>query len=86
LNTRSEVYRETSDNIRFHLIHDAGKSSSNASRLTQSVILSDINRQAYIQGINDDFLIACFITLAGGIPILFMHTRKSKTEKRQIHE
>jgi MFS transporter, DHA2 family, multidrug resistance protein len=86
LNTRSEVYRETSDNIRFHLIHDAGKSSSDASRLTQSVILSDINRQAYIQGINDDFLIACFITLAGGIPILFMHTKKSKTEKRQIYE
>ncbi len=86
MNTRSEAFRETSANVRFHLIHDAGVSPSNATSLTQSVILSDINKQAYIQGIDDDFLIACFLTLVGGIPIIFMHTRKSKTEKREVYE
>jgi DHA2 family multidrug resistance protein len=76
LNSGSEVYQQTSRNIRYHLVHSAGSSPSDAVRQSQYMIVSNLSRQAYIQGINDDFLFASIITLIGGLPILFLHTKK----------
>lgn len=78
LDPRSEIYQETSKNIKFHLVHNAGSSPSDANKLSQMVMLTNLNKQAYIQGINDDFLFAGLITLIGGIPIIFLHTKKTK--------
>jgi MFS transporter, DHA2 family, multidrug resistance protein len=78
LNPRSEIYQETTKNIKYHLVHNAGSSPSDANRQSQIVMLTNLNKQAYIQGINDDFLFAGLITLIGGIPIIFLHTKKSK--------
>jgi DHA2 family multidrug resistance protein len=86
LNTRSESYQQTAKNIRFYVQHGAGASPGDAAKYSQTAILSNINKQAYIEGINDDFLLAGIITLLGGIPIIFMHTKKTKTEKNPIHE
>jgi DHA2 family multidrug resistance protein len=66
--------------------HEAGVSPVDAAKYSQTAILSNINKQAYIEGINDDFLLAGIITLLGGIPIIFMHTKKSKTVKTTVHE
>jgi DHA2 family multidrug resistance protein len=86
LNARSESYQQTTKNIRYYAQHEAGASPGDAAKYSQTAILSNINKQAYIEGINDDFLLAGIITLLGGIPIIFMHTKKSKTEKIPIHE
>jgi DHA2 family multidrug resistance protein len=74
----SEVYQQTVTNIKHHLQADAGSSSANAAKQSQYLLLSNLNKQAYIQGIDDDFLLAGLITLIGGIPIIFLHTKKSK--------
>ena len=76
----SEIYQQTVSKIKFHVQQNAGSSPSNAVRQSQSMILSNLNKQAYIQGINDDFLIAGFLTLLGGIPIIFLHTKKLKVK------
>jgi MFS transporter, DHA2 family, multidrug resistance protein len=81
LNQRSEVYQTTLINIENHLQHDTGSSSADAARQSQVILLSNLNKQAYIQGINDDFLLAGIISLIGGIPIFFLHTKKSKQKK-----
>jgi DHA2 family multidrug resistance protein len=86
LNTRSETYQQTTNNIRYYALHDAGASPSDAAKYSQSAVMSNISKQAYIEGINDDFLLAGVITLLGGIPIIFMHTKKSKIEKITVHE
>jgi MFS transporter, DHA2 family, multidrug resistance protein len=86
LNPRSEVYSETTKKLNFHVIHDSGISVSNAPGVSQFIIMSNLNKQAYIQSIDDDFLLAGIISLIGGIPIIFMRTRKSKTENIPIHE
>jgi DHA2 family multidrug resistance protein len=86
LNARSESYQQTTKNIRFYAQHQAGASPGDAAKYSQTAILSNINKQAYIEGINDDFLLAGIITLLGGIPIIFMHTKKTKPEKTPIHE
>jgi DHA2 family multidrug resistance protein len=86
LNPGSQTYSKTSENIRFYMQHTGGMSPSGAVAGSRSAIDTNIAKQAYIQGINDDFLIAFGITLLGGIPIIFMHTRKSKIEKIHVHE
>jgi DHA2 family multidrug resistance protein len=81
----SEVYQQTMNKMRYHFQHEAGASSSNVAAQSRMMLLTNVNRQAYIQGINDDFLLAGFITLIGGIPVFFLRTKKSKNEKKSIH-
>lgn len=76
----SEVYQQTNRDMRFHLAHDAGSNPADASRQSQYLIISNISTQSYIEGINDDFLLAGLITFTGIIPILFLRTKKSKRE------
>jgi MFS transporter, DHA2 family, multidrug resistance protein len=82
----SEVYQETVNKIKHHIQYEAGSSSTNAVRQSQAFLLSNLNKQAYIQGINDDFLIAGIITLLGGIPIIFLHTKKNRIQNLPPNE
>lgn len=82
----SEVYKNTINKITFHVQHNAGSSPANATRQGQMLMLSNLNKQAYIEGINDDFLLAGIITLIGGIPILFLHGKKTKIQNLPAHE
>ena len=86
VNVHSESFQQTTKNIRYYVQHEAGASPVDADRYPQTAIMSNINKQAYIEGINDDFLLAGILTLLGGIPIMFMHTKKSKTVKTTGHE
>jgi DHA2 family multidrug resistance protein len=82
----SEVYQQTINRLKYHVQYEAGSSPSTAVRQSQGLLLSNINKQAYIQGINDDFLLAGIITLIGGIPIIFLHTKKSKIQNIPANE
>ena len=72
--------------IKYHLQYEAGSSPSNSTRQGQAIVDSNISKQAYIQGIDDDFLLAGIITLIGGIPIIFLHTKKSKIKNLPANE
>jgi DHA2 family multidrug resistance protein len=82
----SEIYQQTVTKIKFHLQTEAGSSPANAAKQSQYLLMSNINKQAYIQGIDDDFLIAAMITFIGGIPIIFLRTKKTKTENIPSNE
>jgi DHA2 family multidrug resistance protein len=82
----SEIYQKTINKMKYHLQYEAGSSPSNTSRQSQALLLSNLNKQAYIQGIDDDFLLAGIITLIGGIPIIFLHTKKLKIQKLPANE
>jgi DHA2 family multidrug resistance protein len=86
INNRSQVYTETTARIKNYMQHEAGRSPSQAVTGAQYLMLSNLNKQAYIQGINDDFLVACVITLLGGIPIIFLHTKKTQIKHIAEHE
>jgi DHA2 family multidrug resistance protein len=72
--------------MKYHLQSEAGSSPTNSIKQSQALLLSNLNKQAYIQGINDDFLIAGIITLIGGIPIIFLHTKKIKIQNLPANE
>ena len=82
----SEIYQKTMNKMKYHLQYEAGSSPSNTSRQSQALLLSNMNKQAYIQGIDDDFLLAGIITLIGGLPIIFLHTKKLKIQKLPANE
>jgi DHA2 family multidrug resistance protein len=72
--------------MKYHLQSDVGSSPANAAKQSQYLFLSNLNKQAYIQGIDDDFLLAGIITLIGGIPIIFLHTKKTKIKNIPANE
>jgi DHA2 family multidrug resistance protein len=82
----SEIYQQTTDKIKYHLQNEAGSSPANSIKQSQALLLSNLNKQAYIQGIDDDFLLAGIITLMGGIPIIFLHTKKLKNKNLLANE
>jgi DHA2 family multidrug resistance protein len=86
LNSNSQSYQQTALNLRNYAMHDAGLSPGDAAMYSRTAILSSITKQAYIEGINDDFLLSGIITLIGGIPIIFMRTKKIETVKTIVHE
>ena len=76
---RSEIYREVNTHLSSHIAHNIGSSPALANRQSQAIVAMDINSQSFIQGIDDDFLIAAVITIICGIPVLFL-SRKKKND------
>ncbi len=74
----SEVFQQTSNRIKYYMQKEGGSSPANSASLSQNLLFSNMSKQAYIQGIDDDFLLAGLITLIGGIPIIFLRTKKIK--------
>jgi DHA2 family multidrug resistance protein len=81
IQSSSQVFQNTSSNIATYIQHNAGSSFSTALKQSQSVIMSHISSQAFIQGINDDFLLAAGISAIGFIPIFIMHSKKKQASK-----
>ena len=54
----SEIYQQSSTKIKYYLQNNAGSSPTNAARQSQVLLLSNLSKQSYIQGIDDDFLLA----------------------------
>ncbi|HVN57399.1 MAG TPA: DHA2 family efflux MFS transporter permease subunit, partial [Bacteroidales bacterium] len=80
INPSSEIYQQTNKNIRYHLTHEAGSTPGDATKQSQYLILSNLSTQAYVEGINDDFLLAGVISLVALVPVFFLHTKKKKSE------
>jgi DHA2 family multidrug resistance protein len=73
---KSQIYTNTTNHLTYQMEHNLGSSYSNAAKQGQLVVIANVNKQAYIQGIDDDFLIAALITLVGAIPILLLVAKK----------
>lgn len=85
INPRSETYQNVTNNIKQAATYNSGKSPATAAKLSQMVVVGQINKEAYIQGIDDDFMIACIFTLISGIPILFLHEKKKVLKTKKVH-
>lgn len=79
---KSQVYINVSNNLTHNIMHNAGSSYSAAIKQGQYAIVSNVSKQAYIEGIDDDFLIAAFITIIGGIPVFFLRSKKNNISKK----
>jgi len=78
LDANTPVYQSTIKKTSESIVHSTGNSLAVAKKQSNYMIVSNVSKQAFIEGINDDFLIASFVTLIGGIPVLFLRVRKKK--------
>jgi DHA2 family multidrug resistance protein len=83
IQTSSPVYRTTVTQLGYSIQHQAGSSPVNAAKQSQALIASNLGKQAFIQGVDDDFMFAAFATLIGGIPIIFLRVKKKKKKENQ---
>ncbi len=80
----SQALRNAVVNMNYYEEKSAGSAPVKAQTQSRAMILMDVNKQAFIQGVDDDFLIAGLITIVGGIPILFLHSKKKRDSIRAI--
>jgi MFS transporter, DHA2 family, multidrug resistance protein len=81
----SPQFTAVARNIATYVQHTAGADFITARRLSQSAISNQVNKEAYIQAIDDDFLLAGIITLIGIIPVFFLHTKRKEKPKYDKH-
>lgn len=68
-----------------HFVQQAtGGPMALASLRAQALLASNVVQQAFVQAINDDFLIAAIITIIGVVPIFFLRTRKRASGARTV--
>ena len=79
----TQEFKNVVTNLAYHMQVHGGGSMVTAVKQGQSVLISSVMKQAYIQGIDDDFLLASIITIIGLIPILILRTKK-KDEQTKI--
>jgi len=84
VNPRAETYQAVSSKIKQQLIHNSGSVPASAARQSQAMIVGQLNKESYIQAIDDDFLVAALFTLLGGIPVLFLRVKKKTSLSKPI--
>jgi len=72
----SQEFQSVTRHMAYFIQQHAGGSFSTALKQGQSLLMSNVSTQAFIQGVNDDFLIAALISLIGFLPILFLKSKK----------
>ncbi len=87
VDTNSPVYKHIISNVQNFAISATGGTAQQAALKAKALILSNTSSQAFIQGINDDFLLGALITLVLLVPLFFLKTSKDKPlEKIEIME
>ena len=77
----SQQFKNVASDLAFYAQQHVGSNMATAVQQSKYMILSHVNKQAYIQGIDDDFWIAALITLVGVLPIIIMRSKKQTIHK-----
>jgi DHA2 family multidrug resistance protein len=80
--TGSQIFQNTTHNLAVYIQHTAGGTFVTALKQGQAVLMSHVGSQAFIQGVNDDFMIAAGITAISFVPIFLMHSKKKLAQKK----
>jgi DHA2 family multidrug resistance protein len=78
MNTNSPEYRNIIQRVGYFVEQNSRGSFSAGLQQGKSMIASFVSKQAFIQGISDDFLIACIISIVGVIPIFIVKSKKKE--------
>jgi DHA2 family multidrug resistance protein len=77
IQANSPAYHSVIRNIGYFINSATGSVASLASQQSQSILMSHVTRQSFVQAIDDDFLIAALITIVSVIPVIFLKIGKS---------
>jgi MFS transporter, DHA2 family, multidrug resistance protein len=80
MNATSTTYKNVTAGISGYIRHEAGSTAAVAQKQAQYVLVSHLSKEAYINAVDDDFLIAGLITVLGAIPVFWLNTKKKPKE------
>lgn len=72
----SPAFLRTASALQRHVRTIGGYTLDAASQRSTQILGSHIGKQAFVEAINDDFMVAAVITMLAVIPIFFLRTRK----------
>ncbi len=76
LQPNSAVYQQVKKGLQGFAATQVGSSPSISAQQGETLLVSHIDKQAYIQGVDDDFMLAAVVTLFGGAPVLWLRKKK----------
>jgi len=80
LQSGSQEFKNTAAHLANFAQQHTGSNMATAVQQGKYMLLSHVSKQAYIQGIDDDFWIAAMITLLSLIPVVIMRVRKNNQQ------
>jgi DHA2 family multidrug resistance protein len=78
IDPQSAVFRQIISGLARFSQLSIGGSQGIALQRAQALLLSHVTKQAFVQAVCDDFLIAAVISIAGVLPILILKSKKRK--------
>jgi DHA2 family multidrug resistance protein len=84
MDLNSPTYQMVVRNMGHFISSSVGSVSAIASQQSRYLLFSHLNRQAFIQGIDDDFLVSAILTAISIIPVFFLRLKKKKPERKPI--
>lgn len=81
LNPSSPLFQQVIVNLKEFAMHAVGSSPINAGLQAKSLLLRNLISQAFVQGINDDFLIGAVLTIILVVPLLVLKTGKKSLKR-----
>jgi DHA2 family multidrug resistance protein len=76
IDVNSPVFTSTLRNIGNFVVHQAGSFGQIAEQQSRYLLFSNLNKQAFVQGVADDFLLAAIITFISALPVFFLRLKK----------
>lgn len=71
VNTWSETFRNAAAQLHYAITSDGGQTGANATALTQMMIVRDASTKAFIESVNDSFILVTLMIAVLVIPVLF---------------
>jgi DHA2 family multidrug resistance protein len=84
IDTNSPVFRSTITNAQNFVSNAVGGTQAEIAARAKALVMLNLSSQSFIQGINDDFLIAAILTAFLSIPIFFIKASHLKTSKKEV--
>jgi MFS transporter, DHA2 family, multidrug resistance protein len=68
----SPAFHSVTRTLGYFITTNTGIAGPMADRQSQFLLMSHLTRQSFVQAIDDDFLLAAFITLISAVPVIFL--------------
>lgn len=82
IQTGSQEFKNTATHLAAFAQQHMGSNLATAAQQGKYMLMSHISKQAYIQGIDDDFWIAAILTLVAIIPVVIMRVKSKKSQTK----
>jgi DHA2 family multidrug resistance protein len=89
LQSGTQEFKNVAYGLSNYIQTNGGSSPALAMKQGQALLIGNVSKQAYIAGIDDDFLLAAIITIIGFIPTIILRTRRKdhmQTEQIKVHD